>query len=312
MELLGSVPSGEHPDGFSVLEGYLPKAESITAAVAFVSLGGVGLLAPLLERNPEVKVTLVARGAPITDPDALVQLEDLGASVSVLAGTAATAFHPKLWLLRRASQLCVFSGSGNLTAGGLRTNQEQFEIMRFTDAVQIEAQEKRLARLTDGAIPLHRFRGSLAWRLWRAQQDARVHLLEKEHAMNQALAESNPINRRPDVEQLQRDMWDVYDRTLAARLKKKNGHIYNPSGLRLQLEGKRGPKEPVPIAASICKSGTEGFDTIHEANRPDLTIEFLVVDPTRPYHDLFPEETRTLSARRLRDQFPGFQAPWPD
>jgi hypothetical protein len=35
------------------------------------------------------------------------------------------------------------------------------------------------------------------------------------------------------------------------------------------------------------------------ANRLELTLEHLVLDATRPYHDLFYDETRRLSRERL-------------
>jgi hypothetical protein len=41
-------------------------------------------------------------------------------------------FHPKLYLITRPGELIVFSGSGNLTGGGLDTNIEQYEDMTLT------------------------------------------------------------------------------------------------------------------------------------------------------------------------------------
>ena len=57
----------------------------------------------------------------------------------------------------------------------------------------------------------------------------------------------------------------------------------------------------------MCRRQTEGFDVILNANRPYLTVESLVVDTTKPYHDLFTDTTRELSTQRLQ-QFPSWNA----
>lgn len=50
---------------------------------------------------------------------------------------------------------------------------------------------------------------------------------------------------------------------------------------------------------------SRGFDVLLTADRPDLTVEQLVEDGSRGYHDLFGEQTRQLSAERLT-QFPSW------
>jgi HKD family nuclease len=304
------VPSLQIPNGEAALDQLLAEARSVRAAVAFVTSGGVDVLAGLLDRHPHVEsVAIVARGAPITEPQALLALRArLGVDVAVIGGDGAPGFHPKIWLVESASgELRVLSGSGNLTSAGLRDNREQFEVVRTSDRVAIEAQRRRFDVLTEGSIPLDLFEGSIAWRTWTQQLDRRAEMEKRLAALDRELAESPAVDREAHKAQLMSDLWDLYERTLAARLIKDDGHVYNPSGFRLQLEGKRGPKEPVPIAASICKSGTDGFDTILKADRPELTVEFLVVDALKPYHDLFPAETRRVSAERLW-RFPSWSA----
>lgn len=303
MTNLDFVPSQDLPNAEAALDRLLDATRSVRVAIAFVSSAGVDLLAELLSLHDGVeKVEVVTRGAPVTSPEALLALRDrVGVDVSVIAGPDAARFHPKLWLLERSDGgLRVLSGSGNLTEQGLRDNREQFEILSVEDAAEVAAQQRRFDALTSGAIPLGRFEGSIAWRTWIEQLRRRAEIAARVAALDRALAESHPIDREPDKQLLMDDLWELYELTLEAKLKKEDGKTYVPSGLRLQLEGKRGPKEPVPIAASICKSGTEGFDTILRTNnRRDLTVEWLVVDETKKYHDLFPEETLRLSAERL-------------
>jgi len=273
----------------------------VRAAVAFVTRTGVELLAELLSRHPHVKeLFIVARGAPITEPAALRALRDeLDARVAVVVGATASRFHPKVWLLSGKDGLWVLSGSGNLTAAGLRENREQFEILHASDTASIKVQEDRFDDLTAGAVPLDEFEGSIAWRTWVEQQARRRRLAEQIADLDQAVAESHSVSRERDKEDLMRDLWDIYDKTLAAKLRKKDGAVYVPGGLRLQLEGKRGSGEPVLIVKSLCRNGTEGFGTIEENNRRDLTVESLVVDETKSYHTLFPVETHRLARERL-------------
>lgn len=43
----------------------------------------------------------------------------------------------------------------------------------------------------------------------------------------------------------------------------------------------------MPVVTRMVKTPTEGFDHLAEAGRPDLMVETLVVDASRPYHHLF-------------------------
>jgi hypothetical protein len=218
-----------------------------------------------------------------------------------MVGPAAHRFHPKMWLLSGDEGLWVLSGSGNLTAGGLRENREQFEIVRASDAASIQAQEERFRTLTTGAVPLEEFEGSIAWKTWVEQQDRRRRLAEQLQDLDREVAKSHSVNREPHKQELMHDLWQIYEKTLAAKLLKRDGTVYVPGGFRLQLEGKRGSGEPVLIVKSLCKSGTEGFDTIKENRQRDLTVESLVVDEERSYHTLFPAETVRRARERLKD-----------
>jgi HKD family nuclease len=303
------VPSPQALDGMHVLELLLAETRAVRAAIAFVTLSGVELLAELLQRHSNVEeVSLVVRAAPITEPDALLALRDrLGVQVSVIAGPEAARFHPKFWLLSSADgSLLVLSGSGNLTQGGLRDNREQFEVVRTNDSTAIEMQERRFEELTEGAIPLDRHEGSIAWRTWKDQLRHRAGLEGRLRELDQALAESHPESREADKKELLDDLWGIYERTREARLRQADGRLYVPSGLRLELEGARGSGEPVSIATRLCKSETDGFRAMLAAGQRDSTVESLVVDPSKGYHTLFPEEIRRASQERLQ-QFPADQ-----
>ena len=218
-----SVPSPQLPNGEAALDSLMGKTRSIRAAVAFVTRGGVDLLSGLLDRHPHIEnVSIVARGAPITEPSALLALRDqLNVDVAVLTGAEAARFHPKVWLLHETTgELWVLSGSGNLTAGGLHGNREQFEILHVVDSAAVEAQEERLDALTEDAIPLDHFEGSIAWKTWTEQLDRRAKLDRQLQDLNEALAKSHPIDREAHKQQLMDDLWEIYKRTLGARLRR--------------------------------------------------------------------------------------------
>jgi len=78
------VPSSGWETGLNALDYPLEGKRSASAAIAFVSRSGAEALCRLIDRHSSVEyVYIVARGAPITDPNALLKLkETLGASNS--------------------------------------------------------------------------------------------------------------------------------------------------------------------------------------------------------------------------------------
>jgi hypothetical protein len=306
----GLVPSPDLPTGAAALDHLLPGKRSVSAAVAFVSRPGAKILATLLEQHGVTELELVARGAPTTDPRALVELrEKLHADVRVVAGAGAVRFHPKLWLLRSADGLDVLSGSGNLTAGGLGDNREQFEILRLTDGAEQAEQERRFASLTAGSVPLEAMMGSIAWREWLNVAAERERLNREIVRLDERLARSPTLDVGRAEEALEKDLWRIHDLTVAAKLPDPNsetGRPYNPSGFRLELEGHRGATGPAHVVRRLCRQGTRGFEVILASGHWEFTVEALIVDPTTPYYELFRGELRERSEERLR-QFPN----WP-
>ena len=125
-------------------------SDSVSAAVAFVTRGGVRDLIGLVGTELS-SLELTARAAPITEPSALLELEDAGARVYGLGGRWARSFHPKLWLGHASDRVIVFSGSANLTTPGLVQNEEQMELLSVAaDSQAARAHTDRLRQLTAG------------------------------------------------------------------------------------------------------------------------------------------------------------------
>jgi hypothetical protein len=293
------VPSDGLENGESALAALLAGAISLRAAVAFATVGGVDLLASALSGHPGLdQVEVVARGAPVTEREALLKLrDDLGASVSVLAGST---FHPKLWLAPQSDgSLMALSGSGNLTVGGMRKNREQFDLARFEDSGEMAAQLSRFEALTRDAIPLERFENSIAWRTWEAQDRKRRRLEDQLRDLNQEIESAPPESREADKELLMRELWRIHNEAKAAELPKEDGGVYDPSGFRLELEGHRGNGQPVSIVKRLCESETSGFRTLVGNGRPDLTVEWLIAYSDAAYVTLIAPEVRETAKERL-------------
>jgi hypothetical protein len=185
------IPSRSAPNGGEALRTALAGATSLDVAVAFVTDSGVQILKDLLAELRELPtIRAVVRGAPISEPNAVIALEALGARVRVVMGRSAAQFHPKLWVAESSDSVRVLSGSGNLTAGGLRSNYEQFEMLHLSwsaDAQRIRAHQKRWQAFFDLGWPLKEARTSPAWKEWVAQQSLREKLADELRALDRKL-----------------------------------------------------------------------------------------------------------------------------
>lgn len=201
----------------------------VRAAVAFVTGSGVQCLAGILTGSSNVSLEITARAADVTEPEALLALRNgLGADVSVVIGRHARAFHPKLWLIERSDLVIVLSGSGNLTAGGLVTNDEQFELIEYEpDDPLVEAHRERLDHLTQHAQPLDVIEAAAIWREWLTVRKKQAQAHRDIARIEKAFLEREPIaDRSADKAQLIEDLQQIYDDTVAADLPRADGGRY--------------------------------------------------------------------------------------
>ena len=298
------VPSDALPNALAALRHLLVEGASVSAAIAFVTDSGVERLAELVSETGPVQMELVARAGGVTSPEAVLALRDLDVEVSVVLGRDAPAFHPKLWLIRAKDRLSVLSGSGNLTGSGLSENDEQFEVRRVAlGCDEAVAHEERFERLTRNALPLGDALETTVWAEW-------LGLVKQQRALRQldqmeARYYSREVipSREADKDALAADLWDLYERTLAANLKQADGRKYTAGRFRIGLNNVKAGADPVAMVARMCRRKFGGFDVILQNNAPEFAVETLVVDEGKTYHDLFPSDTQQISQARLR-QFP--------
>ena len=107
--------------------------------------------------------------------------------------------------------------------------------------------------------------------------------------------------RDPRVEQLYRDCIDLYERSREVMIPRKDGTTqrYAPTRFKQQIDRAYAEDALVPAVASIVRDTTKGFGHLADAGREDLMLESLVVDETRPYHELFSPVTVATARERL-------------
>lgn len=303
------VPSSRWPSGFVALQAALEGACSVSVAVAFVTEAGVTKLAKLIDPLLEIDVEVVARAGGVTTPVALQALRDqLGAQVSVVIGSESTLFHPKLWLARSESELTVLSGSGNLTQGGLEGNDEQFELRRMLQgSEEADEQEERFIELTASAHRLETVEGTVVWNSWLTMINKTKRHREEIQRLERQL-DAAPVRSKPEQErqQLLDDLYEIYNATVAKNMVTPAGKLYRPTRFLVGINRARDGGDPFELVSRLCRRQTGGFNIILEYDEPDLTVEALVLDEQKPYHEIFTKKTKELAAERLM-KFPSWE-----
>lgn len=280
----------------------------IRAAVAFVTRTGVAALWDIIGPRKGITIEVVARAADATEPEALTQLRERGAEVKVAIARAAPGFHPKLWLLDdpMRGRLSVLSGSGNLTAGGLSRNVEQFEFWELDrNSVAAAEQHERFDHLTASAVAIERVEGGVRWQEWLELLKQQKQAKRAFEGRERRLSEREPV---PGTEaaliELAHDLWQLYHGIVEAGLTGEGGGPYRPNRFLQTLRRiDDGTADAVTTATNLCRRQSTGFDVLLVNDQPQLTVEALVVDDSKSYHHLFSSETKALATARLA-QFP--------
>ncbi|MGI8576296.1 MAG: hypothetical protein ACR2MA_13460 [Egibacteraceae bacterium] len=142
------------------------------------------------------------------------------------------------------------------------------------------------------------------WTEWLAVLKQQRHHRDELDRLGRNLAHRDPQpDRTADKAALTDDLDELYRLTVEAKLSTPSGRVYVPSRFKQAIDRARNGADPVQLVTRICRHASEGFDVLLAHDRPDLTVEQLVVDAARPYHDLFGAQTLELSSQRL-EEFP--------
>lgn len=271
-------------------------SDSVTAAVAFVTCGGIHDLIGLVGTDLS-RLELTVRAAPISEPRALLELDDAGARVYGIGGMQAKRFHPKLWLGHTADRLIVLSGSANLTTPALTQNQEQMELFAVSAGSDAAvAHLHRFSQLIVGRLSLAELTGTRYWERWEA---LRTRLLKEQQDLADEL--SKPLGlpdprHRALREALLRNLQETKD----LRIPLESGGSWVPQRTT-NMVNKADDAELVPMLARIIKEAKLGFSLLVKHERDDLLFERLVLDERQLFHSLFSEDMKRAARERLND-----------
>jgi uncharacterized protein (DUF885 family) len=114
-------------------------------------------------------------------------------------------------------------------------------------------------------------------------------------------AANEPAHTRTAIEQLHSDAVEIYERARKeVTIERSDGRRQKYAAVRFKQQIEQGYEndELVPVVARIIRKPTLGFGHLEAAERPDLMLETLVLDESKPYHHLFtPRTVQTARAR---------------
>ncbi|WP_431471856.1 hypothetical protein I5168_11495 [Nonlabens sp. SCSIO 43208] len=129
-KLVHNIGASNH---LHVIKDLIKSSDELWLATAFLKMSGLNLLLPLIKKHVKAsKPILIIAGQNfgLTDPEALKTLfqlfkNQINAHLFIdKAADKSKVFHPKLFLFRTKDTGFIVSGSANITAGGLISNQE--------------------------------------------------------------------------------------------------------------------------------------------------------------------------------------------
>ena len=122
--------------------------------------------------------------------------------------------------------------------------------------------------------------------------------------MRMSVAEE-PTSATAALEQLYSDAIEIYERARAeVTIEREDGRRQKYAAVRFKQQIDKGYEENalVPTVAQIIRKRTLGYGHLEAAKRPDLMLETLVIDNTKPYHRFFTPKT-VQTARDRMDEY---------
>jgi hypothetical protein len=111
--------------------------------------------------------------------------------------------------------------------------------------------------------------------------------------------------REAALNMLYDDAMNIYERARAeVTIPRNDGTTQKYAAVRYKQEIEKTQDNKallVPTIARIIRRPTSGFNHLATADRPDLMVETLVLDETKPYHRLFVATTIETARQRLQE-----------
>ena len=165
------------------------------------------------------------------------------------------------------------------------------------------AQADRFEHLTRHALPLDQAMASPIWGEWLSVRKQQARLRSELARAERLLNQRDPMpNRAPDKAQLIDDLQQLYDDMVGADLPRADGEHYYPTRLLVAINRAReGERDPVKLVTDTIRRRTKGLGILLRAGLVELTLEWLVLDETKRYHDLFSQGSIELARARIAE-----------
>ena len=119
------------------------------------------------------------------------------------------------------------------------------------------------------------------------------------------MSDSEKEAAREALDTLYEDAMSIYERARQeVTIPRSDGRTQKYAAVRYkqQIEKARDEGLLVPAIARIVRKPTVGFGHLEAAGRPDLMVESLVLDRTKPYHRLFAQKTVDIARKRMDER----------
>jgi hypothetical protein len=119
-----------------------------------------------------------------------------------------------------------------------------------------------------------------------------------------SVSTTDDLTIKAAMEQLFRDAIEIYERARKeVTIERKDGRHqkYAPVRYKQQIEKGRDEDTLVPTIARIIRKPTLGFGHLENAERPDLMLETLVLNASKPYHRFFSAKTVQVARDRMSE-----------
>lgn len=126
------------------------------------------------------------------------------------------------------------------------------------------------------------------------------HLAEAEKPGQAAAEHSDGTGAATEL--LYQDALDIYEQARReVTIERKDGRRQKYAAIRYKQQIDKAHAEHQLVAAigRIVSRRTDGYGHLEEAERPDLMVETLVLDASKPYHRLFPAATVQIARQRM-------------
>jgi hypothetical protein len=144
---------------------------------------------------------------------------------------------------------------------------------------------------------------STIWGEWLSVRKQQARLRSELARAERLLNQRDPMpNRGPDKAQLIDDLQQLYDEMVEADLPRADGEHYYPTRLLVAIKRAReGERDPVKLVTDTIRRQIKGLGILLRAGLVELTLEWLVLDETKRYHDLFSQGSVELARARIAE-----------